>query len=427
MNTQPDSNPINIRRTGLAGLFVIVVFFGGVGIWSAFAPLHGAVVTQGLVKVENHRQTIQHNEGGIIKQILVKDGSVVRKGDPLLILGDAATLANYQSLRNALDTELARQVRLAAESRAAVALDFPAEIQSKQAIAREKALYAANRASLDTQGRLLRQQISQVRKEIEALQKQHDAEHNARSLSEEELRAYEQLQNQQYISGARVLSQKRMVADYQSRAEERRAEIARAAQREAELQLRLANLQNDRVRDAAEELRGVTARIAELREKLLPAEDTLKRQSITAPVSGSVISLRIHTPGSAIGPREPILEIVPSESNLLVEARVGVDAIKELRPGQMADLRFTALPQRTTPLVNARIAEISADAISEPQSAPYYLLRLVPDAASLKQSGIDHLQPGMMAEVYIRTRSRTAIEYFLQPITDSLARALRER
>lgn len=425
---------IDVKRTSRLGLIVIAIAFGGLGLWAALAPLHGAIIATGSVKIDDNRKTIQHNEGGIIKEIYVREGMYVKKGAPLILLDDAQIHSGYSVLRNALDAELARQTRLFVETVGAQKLGFPAELTQRgndavvaQSMEREKAIFDNRRVTLETQTRLLQQQIGQVGQEMEALKRQFEAERVARTLSEEELRAYEQLQEKQFISGVKVLGQKRMVADYQSRAEERQADIARAAQHRDDLKLRITALQSDYSRSATEELKTATARIAELRERLRPSEDALHRQTIVAPVSGKVLGLRVHTPSGTIGAREPLMDIVPDEGQLVIEARVGPNSIKELRVGQEAEIRFTALPYRTTPLIKSRLLDISADTQLDQGGVPYYLLKIQPDPESLHLARTGGLQPGMVAEVYIQTGSRTALEYLLKPVTDALLRSFRER
>lgn len=425
---------IDVKRISRLGLIVIAVAFGGFGLWAALAPLHGAVIATGLVKVDDNRKTVQHNEGGIIKEIYVREGDYVKKGESLILLDDAQIHSGYSVLRNALDAELARQARLFVETVGGPKLGFPDELTQRrndpvvaQSVAREKAIFDARRANLETQTRLLRQQMAQVEQEMGALKRQFEAERVARTLSEEELRAYEQLQEKQFISGTRVLGQKRMVADYQSRAEERQADIARAAQHRDDLELRISALRSDYSRSATEDLKTATARIAELRERLRPSEDALHRQTIVAPVSGKVLGLRVHTPGGAIGPRDPLMDIVPEAGQLVIEAKAGPNSIKELRVGQEAEIRFTALPYRITPLVKAKVLNIAADTQLDQQGVPYYLLKIQPDPESLRLAQTGGLQPGMVAEVYIQTDSRTALEYLLKPVTDALLRSFRER
>lgn len=426
-----NSDANKIARLGLA---IIVVGFLGLGGWVAMAPLQGAVVVSGLVKVGGYRKVVQHNEGGIVRQILVQDGMQVARGQPLILLDDPSVAAGYGVLRSALDGELARQARLHAEAIEQARIEFPAELMRRvgdrtvrQMVDREQALFSTRRDALHEQVRLLHDQITQTEEEMAALADQRQSEAAARGLADRELQVYQSLRDQKFVSETRLLSQKRMVAEYQSRTEERQAEMARAAQKVQDLKLRISSLRSEYVRAASEGLKESAVRIVELRERLQPSEDALRRQSIVAPVAGKVIGLRIHTEGGTIAAREPLMEIVPESEALVIEAQASVDAIKELHVGQEADIRFTALPYRTTPLVMGKLAYISPDALADEQGRPFYQLHVAPDPKSLQDAQIDSLNPGMAAEVYIKTQSRTAFEYLMKPITDSLLRAFRER
>lgn len=417
------------------GLILVLATFLGVGLWAATAPIQGAVVTAGLVKIDTNRKTVQHNEGGIVKSILVRDGDTVARGQALILLEDANVSAGFQLLRGTLDAELARQARLEAEATASPRIVFPAEILSRardenirQHIARETALFQTRRGALLDQSRLLRSQIDDIARESEALKAQMLADQGAGNSASEELKLYESLREQQFVSAARLLAQQRLVAEYQSRQEQRRAELARAEQRIKQLQLQIIALGNDYAREAAEGLKETGVRVNELRERMLPSEDALRRQTITAPVAGRILGLRVHTPGASIGPREPLMDIVPEGESLLIEAQTGVDTIKQLHVGQSADIRFTALPYRTTPLVLGKVSYISPDVLIDQKTGiPAYQIHVTPDAASLKAAGISRLDPGMAAEVYVQTESRTTLEYLLRPITDTLMRAFREQ
>lgn len=417
------------------GLGLVLVTFLGVGIWAATAPIKGAVVTGGLVKIDTNRKTVQHNEGGIVKSILVRDGDAVAQGQPLMLLEDANVSAGYQLLRGTLDAELARQARLEAEATNSAHIAFPAEIMSRareeamrQHIARETALFKTRREALLDQARLLQGQVDDILRESEAIKAQLNADAGAGSSAAEELRLYESLRAEQFVSTARLLAQQRLVSEYQSRQEQRRAELAQAAQRIKQLQLQIVASRNEYVRTAAEGLKESGVRINELRERMLPSQDALRRQTIVAPVAGKVLGLRIHTAGASIGPREPLMDIVPQGESLLIEAQTGVDSIKQLHVGQSADIRFTALPYRTTPLVLGKVTYISPDVLIDQKTGiPAYQIHVMPETASLKAAGIGQLEPGMAAEVYVQTDSRTTLEYLLRPITDTLQRAFRER
>ncbi len=266
---------IDVRRITRTGMFVIVFGVGGALLWGGTAPLNGAVVINGMVKVAGSRKTVQHNEGGIVKSILVRDGDRVERGQTLIQLEDANVSAQYGIVRSALDAELARQARLTAEATLADAPAFGAEILARTAEptvqelkTRELALFGSRRHALLEQQRLIRTQIGDIRREITALGEQRKAELEALALADQELDSYEALEGKAYVAEVRVLAQRRMVSEYQSRAEERSAEAARAAQRVSELELRIASLGNEYASRAAEELKENSSRIQELRERL---------------------------------------------------------------------------------------------------------------------------------------------------------------
>jgi len=424
---------INLKRTTRTGLAVIVFGFGGMLLWSAMAPLQGAVVVGGLVKVEGSRKTLQHNEGGIVKSILVSDGDTVDRGQILILLDDASVAAQYGIVRSALDGELARQARLTAEATLTPAVRFGAELEQRGAETtvlelkeREIAMFQSRRHGLLEQKRLIRAQIGQIRKEVVALGEQRKAELKALALADQELDSYEALEGKAYVAEVRVLAQRRMVAEYQSRAEERSAEAARAGQRAQELELRIAALDNEYASRAAEELKDNSSRLQELRERLQPTEDAMRRQSITAPVAGRVLGLRVHTEGATIGAREPLLDIVPTNQEVLIEAQAPLDSIKQLHIGQIAEIRFSALPYRTTPMVIGQVTYISPDVLADKDGRPFFQVHILPNPQSLLDAKISSLDPGMAAEIYIQTQSRTALQYIMRPIADSLRRSFRE-
>lgn len=425
---------IGLNRIIRLGQLVILLTFGSAALWLAFAPLHGAVVANGLVKVKNYRQTVQHNEGGIVRKILVREGEHVQLGQALIELEDSQAASAYGVLRSALDAELARKARLESEAILSPKITFPKELISRadspvvaEMTEREQRLFQARAATLNGQVKSLEKQMSQTDKEFDALSSQMKAERGSEELAQEELESYRVLRDKNFISTPRLLEQKRKVFDYQSRAEERRADVARTLRLKEELNLKIISLRSDYSRGAAQELKEATNRIVEFSDRLRPAEDMLKRRIIAAPVAGSVLALKTNTPGASIAPRENLLEIVPDNSTLLVEAQVGIDSIKELHIGQTADIRFPALPYRTTPLISGNVTYVAADIQLTKEGHPYYLVQVLPIPESLESAQISKLQPGMAAEVFIQTQARTALEYFLKPVTDTLARSFRER
>lgn len=422
------------KRIARIGQLIILIFFGGAGLWMTFAPLHGAVVATGSVKVESYRRTIQLNEGGIIKAILVKEGQKVAQGEHLLELEDSEASAGYGVLRGALDALLARKSRLETEATLGGKITFHPDLLAREkmpAVAelmeRERRLFIAKREVLNDQVNSLQRQIQEIDKEHQALNEQVAAESGAERSAQEELKSYDRLLEKNFISQPKWLEQKRKVYDYQSRTAEHKADLSRSIRNKEELKLKVLSLRSEYMRVATEELKDTTARIVELSDRIRPAEELLKRRTVVAPVAGTVLALKSNLVGSGIGPREPLMDIVPEGSALMIEAQVGVDSIKELHLDQLAEIRFPALPHRTTPLVEGKVTYIAADAQTTKDGMPYYMVRIQPDPASMEEAKLPPLQPGMAAEVYIQTYARTALEYFIKPVSETLTKSFRER
>lgn len=431
--SEPDS--FGIHQAITKGLWVILIFIvGGIG-WMAYTPLHSAIIAQGLVKVKGNHKTVQHQEGGIVKKILIHNGDTVKYGQALILLEDLRIDASVEILHDQLDSELAREARLLAEKSLASKINYPNSLLSRakspktrELLATESALFNTRRNAMLTQTNLLKNQILQVDQEIKGLQHQLDAEKKSIDYSDEELKFNEPLYEKKFVAKARMLQLQRSVSDYQVRLGEHTADIAKAKQLKSELEMRIISLQNDYIKYAADDLKKSSDQLAELREKLRPTEDASIRQTITSPASGKVVGLKVFTDGAVIGPREPLMDIIPQNTSLILEAKVGLDTINDLRLGQESSIRFSAFDLRTTPMVTGKVIYISADSISDKDGAqPYYSVHILPDEKSLADAGKLNLQAGMAAEAYITTSKRTVLNYLLEPISKSLLHAFRER
>jgi HlyD family type I secretion membrane fusion protein len=423
----------DVRRSIVRGLLAIALALAALLAWAGWAPLAGAIVANGVVKVDTNRKTVQHRDGGIVREIRVREGEHVAAGQVLLVLDDARIDASFELLRSQLEAARLREARLAAEREGARSWP-PAELRpsardarAAEALAREAALFAARRSALEAQLRLVRQQQQAVAVEAGAREREHASVSAALASMQEEVGLNRALLAQQFVNRTRVMQLERNAAEYQSRLDANRAELAQARQRGADLELRASTLRDTFQQDAAAELRDALAKRVEIEEQLSSARDAAERKLVVAPVAGRVLELRVTTAGGAIGPRDPILDIVPDDSPLLVEARVTVDAIAELHAGLPADVRLTAFRQRTTPLVGGRVVYVSPDALTDRQSgAAYYLLHVALDPASLERAGALVLQPGMGAEVFVRTEERSALEFLVEPLVNAARRSLRE-
>jgi HlyD family type I secretion membrane fusion protein len=424
----------NVRTYILSGLIVILVFFAGFGGWAALAPLSGAVIAIGVVKVDTNRKTVQHLEGGIVKEILVRDGDHVGAGQALIVLQDERVGATLDLLQGQLDAEFARMARLQAERDGKDHIEFPDYLVRRadqpevaDLLRNEDVFFNTKRAALEEQINLIRRQISEAQEQINGLTSQVRAEEAAVGYLQEEITANEELEKKQYVQKVHILELKRGVEEYQARRGEHLADIAIARQKITELQVRIIDLKNAYVREAADKLTLSQAAIYDIEERLRPARDATVRQQITAPISGTVVNQKVFTVSGVIGPREPILDIVPDDNPLIIEAQVRVDDIDDLRLGQEADIRLSAYKMRSTPLVLGYVTYISADRlINQATQEPYYLAHIEVDMESLRSARNLQLYPGMPAEVFVKTGARTAIDYLLAPITQTLRRSMRE-
>lgn len=420
-----------LGRLLLSGGLILGAGASALGVWGALAPLTGAVVAPAVVKVDLNRKVVQHQEGGIVRDIFVRDGDRVKAGQELIRLDDVRIDAQLDLLRTQLDAERAKAARLEAERRYAAHPTFPKSLLEKKSdpkvaelLTKETELFRARREALDTQIAVLRRQIGETGGEEKALSEQLAAEERALNLQKEELAANRRLLDQGYVQKTRILTLERAVAEYEARYGEHRAEESQARQRATELELRILSARNQYAQQAADELKDTTGRLFDLEERIRPSKDASERQRITAPISGEIVNLRVFTPGSVIGPRDVLMEIVPAQQDLIVEARIRPEDINHVRKGSPAEIRLTAYKSRTTPLVDGAVSYVSGDRLVDPDShAPYYSVHIQVDHGSLR--GLT-MSAGMPAEVYVRTDSRTVLDYLLAPVTQYLRRAMRE-
>jgi HlyD family type I secretion membrane fusion protein len=428
----------DMRRIVRAGLVVAGTGAVALGAWASLAPLAGAVIAPGFVKVDMNRKVVQHQEGGIVRELKVRDGDRVARGQPLLVLEDLRVDAAVELLRQQLDAERAKAARLDSERGLAPKVAFPADLERRRGEAklaeqleREAALFRARRDALESQIAVLRKQIGETHEEARALGDQIVAGEKAIRLQKEELALNEKLLKENFVQKTRLMTLERAVAEYEARLGEHRAELAKARQRASELELRILALRNGYVQAATDELKEATARVFDLQERMRPSQDAAERQVIRAPAAGEVVGLRVFSAGAVVAPRDVLLEVVPEEKSLVIEARIRPEDINYVKPGSVADVRLTAYKQRTTPLVEGTVIYVSADRLVEAAApgAPaqaYYAAHIDVPAAALAAAGNLRMQAGMPAEVFIRTDRRSALDYMLAPVTAYLRRGMRE-
>ena len=416
-----------------------VVLLGGllpVLAWMCLAPLSSAVVAPAYVKVDLNRRPVQHAEGGIVREVLVRDGQRVRRGDPLLVLGDVSVDADKNRLDYRVIAERASLARLDAEQSMAKAVEFPPEVLAaakadarlQAQVAKELSLFQTRRLAVTGQVALLRSQREKIAEETVFLQGQIRQAMESMAFQKTDLENNRKLLKDGYISATRIAQLEGVVADYGVKLEERRSELARAGQRMIDTDLRMRSLESEYRQQASDQLKVAAARLSEIEQEQRKSVDASARQVIVAPADGEVIDLKYATPGAVIPPRETIAEIVPADTRLVTEARIRTEDINRIQRGQAADIRFTAFKSRTTQLVQGTLIYVSADRlVDRATNIAYYSALVEADPASLASAGDLKLLAGMPAEVYIKGDERTPLQYLAEPVTQVLRRAARER
>lgn len=420
---RPESD--GVRRHALFGLALVLATVGGFGAWAATTHLAGAVLAGGTTVVESSVKTVKHQTGGIVGEILVADGDRVAAGAVLIRLDETLTRANLQIVAGQLDRTRARLMRLRAERDGLTAMPQSAAAGpvSETAYAGETAYFASRRAALDGEKAQLVERVAQLRREADGLAAQRGAAAEQAGLVERELAEIEPLFAERLVSQDRLSGLRREAARLRGEVGRLDAATAETAGRIVEVELQALQLEGEFRKEAIRELRDEESREAELAERMVAAEDQLRRVDIRAPQAGIVHGLAVHTVGGVIAPGEQLLQIVPEGEALVVEAHVQPQDIASVRPGQAAVLRFPAL-DRTTPELVATVDRVSPDLVRDERSGlAFYVARIRLDAAA---TGLG-LVPGMPVEAQIQTGERTALSYLMKPLTDQVARAFRER
>ncbi|UJW76841.1 HlyD family type I secretion periplasmic adaptor subunit [Rhizobium sp. SL42] len=420
----------NYSLLAFCTMLVLVIGFGG---WAATAKLSGAVIGRGVVVVDGNVKQIQHRAGGIVGEILVRNGVRVQVGELLIRIDDTITRANFAIITKQIDQLTARRLRLVAE-RDALAAMATSEVASgsktvdgRSYLRAEEALFAARRETLRSQRSQLRQRIDQIGQEADGLTLRRKAKELELSWVEQELTRVRSLSGQQLIQFNRLAELERLKAQLDGERGQLIAEIARAGTRVTETELQILQLDQDRRTEIVTELRDVDNKLAEIEEQQIAAEDELRRVEIRSPQAGIVHELVVHTIGGVIAPGETVMQIVPVNDSLVVEARIQPSDIDQMHTGQDVILRFSAFSQRTTPEILAKVETIAPDLATNPQTGEaWYSVRIPITAEVLTKLGPLTLLPGMPVEAFIKTGERTAVSYLTKPMADQLARAMSE-
>jgi len=427
--------PRQTRGPVLGGLLVLLASVAGFGIWAATAPIDGAVIAPGTFVATGQNKIIQHLEGGIIRDILVREGEVVREGQTLVRLEETQPKADLRRLLLRRTLLLVSAARLEGEAKEQQRLTFTPELTAdpdpdvRISIDSHQLIFSARRQKLDTELLIQEQSIASLRERIRAEEARYASAEAQMTLVNEELAGKSDLfkkglvRKNDYFN---LLRNREILTAEITRA---RSDIADNAARIEGTRQQMERIRKQGVQAAVEELHPIYAELKDINERITTARSVLTRIDVKAPVPGIVIKLNYHTSGGVIRPGNDILTLLPLGDDLIIEARIRPQDIDNLNRGQSATVRLTALNQRTTPMVMGRVIYVSADAIQNERNQNgdnAYVTRVKLDAASVAEVRNFLPTPGMPAEVYIRTGERTFFQYLVQPITDVMSRAFRE-
>lgn len=426
----------NYRPAMRFGLWTLVIGFGGFLLWAGLAPLDEGVPAPGTVIAEGKRKTVQHLSGGVVEAILVREGEIVRAGQPLVRLNAKVAQAQHAAVRAQFVVSAASEARLHTERAGLATISFPKELltdredpEVKKAMASQVLLFNSRRDALLGEAAVLRESIAGLRQQIIGLEAQVAAKKMQMDLLREQAVSLRDLTRDGFYPRNRLLDIERALAEVSGEHGEILATLARVRNQIAELNLRILQRRQEFQRDVETELAQVQRDTGALRERLTAVSDELQRIEIQAPVDGMVVDLRVHTLGGVIAPGAQLMNIAPLNEPMIIEARVPPHMIDRVHADLTVTVMFPAFNASTTPTVEGRVRTISADLVPDPnpQLPPAYLAQIEVTPESMKMLGDRVIRTGMPADVVITTGERTLLGYLLKPLTGRIAVSFKEQ
>jgi HlyD family type I secretion membrane fusion protein len=443
-----DSWHREVPRSGrlpiLLGGAILLAWVLGFGLWAIMAPLDGAVIASGSFVATGQNKQVQHLEGGIIREMLVKEGDLVEAGQILLRLDDTAARAKHRRLVLRQIRLNAMAARLQAEINGFDQMQLPPTLMAaasdpevKAILQRQENELRARRQSQLAQEAVFRKEIASFEESIRGYETQLGSHRSRLALFQEEINDKTGLLERQLIRKTELLALRRAEASISGELGELLGRIGDARERIARADQQIAQLRSAAIQKAIEELRETETELDDIVEQIHAARDVVERTDVRAPVRGIIVKLNYHTKNGVVTPGNVILELLPLEDELIIEGRIKPSDISHVQEGKDALVRLTALNQRLTPMIKGRVIYLSADAISESVTADkdqsdkanrdWFIVRVRLDEDDARKKVHNfHPTPGMPADIYIKTGERTFFEYLLRPLLDSLARAFRE-
>jgi membrane fusion protein, type I secretion system len=413
------------------GLLIFFLVFGVFGVWAAVAPIDGAANAPGTVIVRSNRQVVQHLEGGIVQQILVRNGDVVDAGEPLLVLNETQQLAQLQMANAQFVAQTALEARLIAERDGLDEVQFPVALSSLESnalveMASQEQIFRTRKNQLEGSIDVLQQRIEQLQSRLQGLRAQRESKEDLAESFAQELNDVRALLEEGFSDKNRLRELERNAAILRGEAADITASISSTEMQIGETRLEIIQAERRFQNEVATQLSEVQTEVRDITERRNALRDIVSRTVITAPVAGVVNGLQVHTEGGVIGPGSRIADIVPQSDELIVEARVSPTDIDRVAVGQEAAIRFSSFSS-SVPNIFGVVTNVSADAFTnENTGASYYTARLEVTPEGRANLGDLALVPGMPAEVFIVTGSRTFLQYLMKPFTNAIARSFRE-
>lgn len=432
------SLPVNdsFRGVAIAGFSIIALTFGVLGGWAATAPLDSAVVAGGLVTSATNRKTVQHFEGGIISEIRVTEGALVQQGDVLFVLDPTQAKAGVEIILNQLHQNLAREARLLAEVSGAQTITFPEELTRGQGVdpsllqvlADQRRQFDERRGSLEGQIAILRSRRDQLSTEIKGIDRERESMTQQVSFLEDELSGLRHLFEKGLQPKSRLLSLEREKARLDGSIGRSIAERAKAEAGIGEAELQIQQLRQRQQEEIGKELVEVREKINDLRQRLPVARDVFRRLQVQAPTSGTVQNLRVFTTRAVIRAGEPLLDIVPANDDLVVQAHVSPLDVNNVTEGARAEVRFPSFRSRTLPTIFGKVLNVSKDRLmDEASKQPYFLAQIRVDVLDIPEEYRSKLTPGLNVEIIMPTGERTVLAYLVEPLRETLRKTFREK
>jgi len=424
----------SVGHAARVGLWALGLGFGGFILWASLAPLDEGVPAQGMVSIDTKRKTVQHLSGGLLKEILVKEGDHVQEGQLLMRLDGAVARSNFEAARQRYIGLKAMEGRLLAEQQGQSKIIFHADVleaaqdpQIRQVVATQQQLFESRRASLRADVQSSEESIQGQRGLIQAYETMLVNRKKQQSLLAEELGNTRSLVSEGYAPRNRQLELERMGAEASSGIAELQGNLVRAQRAISEMQQRSIVRQQEYRKDVESQLAEVGREVRGDIEKFRAARDDLGRTDIKSPTSGQVVGLAFQTVGGVIGSGQKLMDVVPQDQSLLIEARVSPHLIDRVHAGLPVDVRFSSFAHTPQLVVEGKVASISADLLVDPQNGTgYYLARVAVTEEGYQKLGKRQLQPGMPVDVVFLTGERSMLKYLLSPLTKRLAASMKE-